>query len=209
MTEKLRQSLSAVIDDEADAFELRRVLDELERDPELHALWDRYHLIGSVARGERVHLPDQVRERVWQALDGAAAGSDPVAPKVAEAAGAAPAAAGRWRASRYTGLAVAASVAFAVVLGFNTLDFGGDAGNGGAATVASTDPGSAEAFTTTMPDAADEAGAARVARAPSRGEVTAADLQRARAYMLHHAQHQALNQGGVMPFVKMAVYEGP
>jgi len=53
MTEQLRQSLSAVIDGEADAFELRRVLDELDRDPELRAAWDRYHLIGSVLRGER------------------------------------------------------------------------------------------------------------------------------------------------------------
>jgi sigma-E factor negative regulatory protein RseA len=37
MNEQLRQSLSAVVDGEADAFELRRVLDELDRDPELRA----------------------------------------------------------------------------------------------------------------------------------------------------------------------------
>ncbi|MFM7119618.1 MAG: sigma-E factor negative regulatory protein, partial [Gammaproteobacteria bacterium] len=53
MTEQLKQSLSAVIDGEADAFELRRVLDELDRDADLRATWSRYHLIGSVIRGER------------------------------------------------------------------------------------------------------------------------------------------------------------
>ncbi len=69
MTEKLRQSLSAAMDDEADAFELRRVLDELGRDAELRSLWDRYHLIGSALRGEPIHVPDALRERIWQALD--------------------------------------------------------------------------------------------------------------------------------------------
>ena len=40
------------------------------------------------------------------------------------------------------------------------------------------------------------------------GDVSPSDLRRARAYMLYHTQHQALNQAGVVNFVKMATYEG-
>ena len=54
MSEKLKESLSAVMDGEADEFELRRVLDEVSKDAELASSWDRYHLIGSVMRGERL-----------------------------------------------------------------------------------------------------------------------------------------------------------
>ena len=42
MSEKLKESLSAVIDGEADEFELRRVLDEMNRDEVLAASWERY-----------------------------------------------------------------------------------------------------------------------------------------------------------------------
>ncbi len=68
MTEQLRQSLSAVVDSEADAFELRRVLDELERDPALRASWMRYHLIGSVIRGEHQALEGQTADRLGRPL---------------------------------------------------------------------------------------------------------------------------------------------
>ena len=46
MSEKLKGSLSAVIDGEADEFELRRVLDEVDKNEELRSTWERYHLIG-------------------------------------------------------------------------------------------------------------------------------------------------------------------
>ena len=35
----------------------------------------------------------------------------------------------------------------------------------------------------------------------------ALDLQRAHAYMLHHAHHVALNNRSVVPFVKVAAFE--
>ena len=52
MSEQLKESLSAVMDGEADEFEIRRVLDEATSDAELRGVWERYHLIGSVLRGE-------------------------------------------------------------------------------------------------------------------------------------------------------------
>jgi len=191
MTEKLRQSLSAAIDDEADAFELRRVLDELGRDAELKALWDRYHLIGSVLRGERPRSPEALRDEVWSALESVPASG------AAPAAGAGSVLAGeRSRLGRYTGLAVAASVAFAVVIGFN--GFGGDDAAVPSVT-GSPDP--------TPAVASALAEVAPLADVPA--EASPSDVQRAHAYMLHHAQQQALTQAGVMSFVKLATYEAP
>ena len=39
MSEQLRESLSAAMDDEADAFELRRMLDEAQGDEALREQW--------------------------------------------------------------------------------------------------------------------------------------------------------------------------
>ncbi len=57
MSETLRESMSAVIDGEADEFEVRRVLDEVEHDDELREKWHRYHLLGAVLRGESLADP--------------------------------------------------------------------------------------------------------------------------------------------------------
>ncbi|MFU8815027.1 MAG: sigma-E factor negative regulatory protein [Pseudomonadales bacterium] len=225
MTEKLRQSLSAAIDDEADEFELRRVLDELDDDPELRALWDRYHVIGSALRGEQVSLrkalaAGSLRESVWEALDGVAADDDGLAAEpfpaasASVAAAAAPVAGGRrLRLGRYTGLAVAASVAFAVVLGSSLLSFDSDSPTpalAGAELGAELDervaPLSTPAFSSVRTPGAP---GTIVSRNQLGAEVSASDMQRAHAYMLHHTQQQALNQTGVMSIVKLATYEAP
>ena len=70
MSEKLKESLSAVIDGEADEFELRRVLDEVGKDAGLQQSWDRYHLIGAAMRRERVLAADRIRDAVWAELQG-------------------------------------------------------------------------------------------------------------------------------------------
>jgi sigma-E factor negative regulatory protein RseA len=222
MTEKLRQSLSAVIDDEADAFELRRVLDELGRDPELRGLWERYHLIGNALRGECAALPAALPDRVWRALEAA----DNVAPvsgggdAAVASASAGPAGAAqpwRMRAGRMTGLAVAASVAFAVVLGFNTLSTDDP---GAVPQIAGVnDPAVSRvpaAQGATQPGATGQRADSRVAdagivdsRVNLAAEISPSDVRRAQAYILHHTQQQALNQPGVMSFVKMATYEAP
>lgn len=198
MTEQLRQSLSAAIDDEADAFELRRVLDELGRDDELRSLWDRYHLIGNALRGEPSHWPGSLRERVWAALDDAAELPEQAHAAVPEEPEAAvePPATRRSRVGRYTGLAVAASVAFAVVIGLN--------GIGGSEPVSAPPVAAVQA-----PLPTQAAGTLPESQVDLAREVSPSDVQRAHAYMLHHAQQQALNQAGVMSFVKLATYEAP
>lgn len=54
--ESLNEALSAVVDGEAEELELRRVLNAVERDPELRAKWDRLHLIGDAMRGGAMRL---------------------------------------------------------------------------------------------------------------------------------------------------------
>lgn len=54
MKEQQRQALSALLDGELGTAQASAVLDTLERDPDLRALWERYHLIGGVLRGEGV-----------------------------------------------------------------------------------------------------------------------------------------------------------
>ena len=69
MSEQLRESLSAAMDDEADAFELRRMLDEAQDDEALREQWHRYHLVRDVLGDKmRAGYPRQLRSSTWQAL---------------------------------------------------------------------------------------------------------------------------------------------
>lgn len=182
MSEKLRESLSAAMDDEADEFELRRVLDEMHKDPELRERWERYHMVGRALRGERPELGGGLRERVWAALD-APADSDELELTAPETR-AAPAASSSWL-GRITGIAVAAGVAFAIVFGVGEL-------GQGEPQVADTQV-TIEGPTRAVPQFDTE--------------VSANDLRRANAYMMHHVQQQALNQPGVTSFVKLVTFE--
>ena len=48
-----RETLSAMLDDEADELELRRLLKASADNPDLQRAWERYNLTGAVLRGER------------------------------------------------------------------------------------------------------------------------------------------------------------
>ena len=48
-----RETLSAMLDDEADELELRRLLKASADNPDLQRAWERYNLAGAVLRGER------------------------------------------------------------------------------------------------------------------------------------------------------------
>lgn len=50
--DQLFESLSAMVDDEASELEMRRVLKNMDNNPEVLERWRRYHLIGSVMRKE-------------------------------------------------------------------------------------------------------------------------------------------------------------
>lgn len=107
--EALLESLSAVMDNEADEFETRRVIAEVSKDPELRATWSRYAMVSAVIRGEPM-LPNlDIAKGVTTTLERDEAVAAPAAPVVAQA-----------RKSGWSSLgrvAVAASVTFAVLAG--------------------------------------------------------------------------------------------
>jgi sigma-E factor negative regulatory protein RseA len=193
MSEQLKESLSAVMDGEADEFEIRRVLNETANDSELRGVWERYHLVRSVMRGEgRTRGADRLSARFWTQIDA-------VEARVEESATPVDAASPsltrtnwtRWG-QRVAGAAVAAGVAAAVVIGYRA-DEGVKAPPAQVAVVEQALPvDSIALFDDEMRRDGVPAGL---------------DLQRAHAYMLHHAHHVALNNRSVVPFVKVAAFE--
>ena len=200
MSEQLRESLSAVMDGEADEFEIRRVLGETVADPELRGAWERYHLVRSVLRGEG-HGPSRsetLKARMWAKIDteGENNTDDPVdvglAPDFGDATvNSRPSS---WS-QRIAGVAVAAGVAAAVIIGFRPTDTTQFAAPQVAVVAPAPVSTPAALFVEGPPMEATQAVPA------------ALDVQRAHAYMLHHAHHVALNNRSVVPFVKVAAFE--
>lgn len=111
-SDKLGESLSALMDDEASDLELRRLLKALPQDPGLTATWKRYHAVRASLRRE-LHTDPTV-----DLLPG-------IKARLALEANHNPSLAGRLTASpilRYLGQgAIAASVALAALMGFSVL----------------------------------------------------------------------------------------
>lgn len=107
--EALLESLSAVMDNEADEFETRRVIAEVSKDPELRATWSRYAMVSAVIRGEPMMPLLDIAKDVTTTLERDDAAAAPAAPVAAQASK------GRW--SSLGRVAVAASVTFAVLAG--------------------------------------------------------------------------------------------
>jgi sigma-E factor negative regulatory protein RseA len=70
LQQTLRESLSALVDNQASDMELRRVLRESEVNGELRRLWGRYQLIGSALRHELpAGVPVDLTAGIWAAID--------------------------------------------------------------------------------------------------------------------------------------------
>lgn len=187
MSEKLKESLSAVIDGEADEFELRRVLDEVGKDVALQKSWDRYHLIGSVMRGERLVRAHAMRERIWAELQG----EEPL--PVTESAPDRPSDR-RPRTPRWAALAVVATVVSAVVIGYLQI---GDHHEVTTPVVASLDE--------TSPFV--EKNVVESGEPVLQTEVSLKDQPRMAAYWVYHNQNLGMNQSGFGGFVRMVSYD--
>jgi negative regulator of sigma E activity len=186
MTEQLRESLSAAMDDEADAFELRRVLDEAKQDESLREQWHRFALVRDVLRRDMQHYQPGLRKAMWQRLNETPMDEQDVSEHLHEV----PADERRARRSpwigRLTGTAVAAGVAILVMV------------NGGV-------------FESDLNPQPDYAG---VQSALTGGDLapvmyqqaTALDQQRQQGLMLHHIQQRAMNQASLASFVKVATF---
>lgn len=187
MSEKLKEALSAVIDGEADEFELRRVLDEIGKDAALAASWERYHLIGAVLRRERVSRSVGMRERVWAEVgleEVAEVASTPIPASEAPAA-AAP------RLRRWTPAALAATVVIAAVVGLVSLG-----------EFAET-PG-VQVAEVSVPEVQQRA--VNDTSLTLTSEVTPVDQARTEAYVIRHLQQLGMNRSGI-GFAKMVAYE--
>jgi sigma-E factor negative regulatory protein RseA len=123
---RLHEAMSALMDGEADELELRRILRELPAKPELYAAWKRYHSVRASLQQDIHHDPAvNLLQGVQARL--AAEGFEHQAkfgPML------------RSRVVRYLGQgAIAASVAFAALMGVSVLDTA-DTGTPSAQTVA-------------------------------------------------------------------------
>ena len=188
MSEKLKESLSAVIDGEADEFELRRVLDEIGKDAELAMSWERYHMIGSVMRRERVARGNGMRDRIRAEVQTEAAAVNEPVLVAEETTGAQPAGNSAFR--RWASLAAVAVLVIAAAVGFNDLPENG--GQGTATIAADEGPGQQQSL--------DQAIALN-------SEVTKTDQVRTDAYTVYHMQQLGMNQSGFGGFAKMVAYQ--
>lgn len=206
MSERLKESMSAVMDGEADEFELRRVLDEVSGNPELLRTWQRYHSISAHLSGEQnpqALLPagsmQHMADAVWETLGSEAAQADNPDVDVAVAAQSFVAAGptlvatteqqpapAKGKLSALTGLAVAASVALMVTVGFFVFEQQQE-----------------------QPQLAQEPLNIEGPVFQVSTQASPSDLQRANAYMLHHVQQTALNKAGVASFAKVVTFEKP
>ena len=66
MSEHKKESLSALLDNEADDLELRRVLNSYESDPETRAIWARYSLAQALLHEETVPVNSALSARVYE-----------------------------------------------------------------------------------------------------------------------------------------------
>ena len=202
MSEKLRESLSAVVDDEADEFELRRVLDELAKDPGLKASWARYHMIGTVLRGEYAHDTAGLKERVWQELSiDSFADQQNQAPEQSGAAVAGPE--GIRHTSRWVSLSIAAAIAFLVVVGLGNLSPDQEQPR-----IAAQTSEAAEAQSTVDQSLALTQPLQAASPLALQKVVTPLDAQRAEAYKVAHSQQRfMIIASDPNAFAKMVSYQ--
>ncbi|MFN3580116.1 MAG: sigma-E factor negative regulatory protein [Pseudomonas sp.] len=105
-SQSLQESLSALMDNEADELEIRRVLQASAEDPALRKTWERYQVARAVMHQE----PWQARVDLSAGI--AAAIADEPVPSIVE-----PRTSRLWQ--NMGRMAVAASVTLAVLVGFN------------------------------------------------------------------------------------------
>lgn len=214
MSERIRESLSALMDDEADDLELARVLKAMGEDDDVSGAWSRYHLVSAVLRGGDAAT---IAARDAKALDVAVDlgdGADAASTPVAEASGEDARSLRGWMS-----FAAASTITLAIVLGFQWQ------GAGGLDAVTTAEAGSADLGPVRSDArgvlAASEGGASapavrspEIRFSPSRLEASrslpASEAARQiDAYMLYHAEFSAANSSaGMVPFARYASFEG-
>ena len=190
MKERNKESLSALLDGEADELEVRRILNQLDNDDELRDKWKNYHLMGSLMRDEKFDSID-LTQGINQALDGVADSSgndDSFLDEAANGVVSKPA----WY-KPLTSVAVAASVTLAVLLGVQSI--GPDEGIG-LASNESQPSGELTASTSSIELSAEDQQQLEVAQ------------QQLQEYVLQNPAPNADKAGGeAIPFARVVEFE--
>tara|TARA_R110002110_G_scaffold406421_1_gene626347 strand:- start:159199 stop:159810 length:612 start_codon:yes stop_codon:yes gene_type:complete len=198
MSETIRESLSALLDDEANELELERVLSKIGDDGDLRNTWTRYSAVQASFSGHHAARLDlDISSRVRDALS-----SEDVAETSRQAA---PTLRERWL-RPVASFAVAASVAAVVVVGGQQLSQIGAAPGGAAPSLAvSGSPvGMVNSLGATSVRASLGSQAIPVLQPASRTAYQELARQRMQKYMQQHAEHAALNSPqGLIPFARV------
>ena len=199
MSERMRESLSALLDDEANELELQRVLAQLGDDPELRQTWVRYNLVHAVASGQEVlaHRNLDISTQVRAAI----AGEPPAA------SAASPSRFKQHFLRPLTSLAVAASVTATVVIGGQQLaqmEDGSYGDNRGAVASSVSPVGMVNSLGATSVQASFGTRPLPVLQPTNHSAYDKLARQRMERYLQEHAEHAALNSpNGLVPFARV------
>ena len=205
MTERLHESLSALMDGEADELEVRRILAHSNSE-EIDAVWSRYHLAQSSHQLEEPVLHLDISKRVSVAI------TEESLQQPSQTAINTPRKAVSWL-KPLSGFAVAASVAAAVVVGVRGYE---NASPGllpqdvtQTQQIASSRAYPVGAGSFTASTGAKQPGAQfNVLPSPSQTLLKQQSDQRMEKYLLRHAQQLSTSQAqGVIPFARVASFE--
>ena len=199
MTEQIRESLSALMDNEAHELELERVLRNSE-DSGLRGTWMRYHAVSRAMRGHRgeshrhMDVSAQVRAAITQGVE------EPMSERVT----------GTWHdvIRPAASFAVAASVFASVLVGSQLYGLVGQGADGGAELATRASPiGLVNSLGGSAVNATYGAPALKSGARTSRADYNQMARQRLRQYMLPHAEQAAQNAPQrMMPYARLAAY---
>lgn len=198
MTERMRESISALLDDEANELELERVLSQIADDEELRQSWVRYNAVRASIGGQHVaQMNVDISHRVRSAI--AAQQGDAVGPGAARSL--------KERLLRpVASFAVAASVAATVVIGGQQLAQinGSPYGDDQALATAASPVGMVNSFGASSVRASYGTQAIPVLQPATRTAYRELARQRMNRYIQEHAEHAALNSPqGLIPFARV------
>lgn len=194
MTERLRESLSAVLDGEANELELERILTQIDEDSDLRQTWIRYTAIHSVnAQSISPDLSMDISNSVRQAIlqDSPAVGqSTTTVQRILKP---------------FASFAVAASVAATVVLGGQQLAQIGDVSESYQGALAASSPvGLINTVGATAIQASYGTQSVPVLQPTARTAYRELARQRMQVYMQDHVEQAALNSPqGLVPFSRV------
>lgn len=191
MSELMRESLSALMDDEANELEIERVLASIADDDSLRQTWVRYNVVHAAAVGHPpTHLELDISSQVREAIAGEKPGKSDLRQRIMRP---------------LASMAVAASVAATVVFGGQQLAQL-EADNYDAQAIASSvsPVGMVNSLGATSVQASYGTLGVPELQPATRTAYQALARQRLHKYMQEHAEHAALNTpNGLVPFARV------